>query len=176
MGALVEASWKLTFKSAHMMLESASAAPRLVQEVTGLYKSAIDALREGLASSDGASLKAVEATASQQKLETILTVMTSMQENGGGGGGGGGGAGPNSLEAANKMAANTSRNILGAMTEDDLPVVLQHPLGRALAVVSDWAELQQTIKGLFEAVTTGDLQLSDESKAAARKVVQAINA
>ena len=167
--ALVEASWKLTFRAAHMMLEATSAAPRLMSEVGNVYTEAIKAMKDAISQSENVSVAAVTAEASSKKLDQMMGLIKHFGSDGDGNGRDFSGA------STPARAAVASRDLLGSITPDDLPDLLAHPLGQALAVAQTWSDLQQTVAGLFKALDTGEITLSLDSREAARAVVKLLN-
>ena len=166
--ALVEASWKLTFRAAHMMLDATSAAPRLMTEVGKVFGEAIGHMKDAVQQSESVSVAAVSAEASSKKMDQMLGLIKHF------GAADGEGRDPSGASTPAR-AAVASRDLLSSIASHDLPDLLAHPLGQALAVAQTWSDLQQTVGELFKAVERGEIRLGVDSIEAARVVVRALN-
>ena len=168
---MMEAAWKVTFRAAHMMLDATSAAPRLMHEIGSVYSEAIAAMRDATQQSEGTSIAAVTAVAAQKKLDRVLGLIENFS--------GADGNGEKGRDASGKStperAAMASRSLLGSITKEDLPTVLGHPLGQALAVAKTWEELQATVGELVTAFDDGEITLSLDSVSAVRSVIRKLN-
>lgn len=164
---LIDASWKLTFKAAHMMLQATSTAPRLMQEVGGVYKTAMTVHQEGLQASDAQTIAHIRAESSDKKQDRILMVLKEML-----------GGKDETAQKALKEASTTdsSRKLLSSLEPDDLVAVLAHPLGRVIATATKWGELTGAVESLWDAHSKGEISLSKASLDAARVVVRGFNA
>jgi hypothetical protein len=171
---LLEASWRTTFRSAQMMLDATSAAPRLMHEIGTVYTEAIAAMRDATQQSEGTSIAAVAAEAAQKKLDRIMGL---IEHFGGGGTGNGIGNGERDATGAStpERAAVASRTLLGSISPDDLPAVLGHPLGQALAIANTWDDLKSSVGKLVSAFDAGEIKLSVDSVSAVRAVIRTLN-
>jgi len=167
---LMEGAWKVTFRAAQMMLDATSAAPRLMHEIGTVYTEAIQAMREATQQSEGTSIAAVTAEAAQKKLDRVLGLIENF---------GGGGDGGNGIDASGKSsperAAVASRSLLGSLTKEDLPSVLEHPVGQALAIARTWDDVKETVGLLVAAFDKGEIKLSVDSASAVRTVIRSLN-
>lgn len=165
---LMEASWKVTFKAADMMLRAVSTAPRLMEEVGGVYKSAMALHHDGLEASDKQTIAAIQAETSDKKQDRILGVLREIL--------GSGDKTEKALKEKDTSAAGSSRELLASFESDDLTAVLGHPMGRAIATAAKWGDLTSAVEGLWKAHTSGEISLSKASLSAAQVVVKGFNA
>ena len=170
---MMETAWRVTFRAAQMMLDATSAAPRLMHEIGTVYSEAIAAMRDATQQSEGTSIAAVTAEAAQKKLDRVLGLVESF--GGGGGGNNGNGERDGSGASTPARAAMASRSLLGSLDDNDLPTVLAHPLGRALAVAETWGELQSSVASLVGAFDKGEIKLSVDSKSAVSAIIRGLN-
>ncbi len=171
---LMEGAWKVTFRAAQMMLDATSAAPRLMHEIGTVYSEAIAAMRDATQQSEGTSIAAVTAEAAQKKLDRVLGLIENFSS--------GGGAANEALGERDTSGASTparaavaSRNLLGSISAEDLPAVLGHPLGQALAIANTWDDLKASVGELVGAFDAGEIKLSVDSVSAVRAVIRTLN-
>lgn len=166
---VVRASWELTFRSARMMIDTTSIAPRLVREVASVYREALATLREVTGTGEAATLAAVQADASSKKLDKIFGVLEKVA--------GVDERGKKAVTAGNKGdgAIAFAGRLLRAATKEDRESMLDHELGRALAIVDDMPTLKKLVDRLWAAHSSGDLKLSQTTLDAARAVVKELN-
>ncbi len=167
---MMETAWKVTFRAAQMMLDATSAAPRLMHEIGGVYTEAISAMRDATQQSEGTSIAAVTAEAAQKKLDRMLGLVERFA-----GGEDGPAANGKGAPSSPERAAVASRSLLAAISKDELPTVLGHPLGQALAIANTWDDLKSSVHELVTAFDAGEIKLSVDSVSAVRAVIRGLN-
>jgi len=166
--ALFEASWRLTFEATQKMIDSASAAPRLMQEIGTVMREALQTFREAGGAGDRAAIEAIRVDGQAAKFDRLIQLVEATQ-------------GKAPATAAPAVAADTKtpgavQQLLGALTDDELAAVVAHPLGRTVVRATEWSALQSGIASLWPAVTAGEIVISKPSLDKVRAVVKALNA
>lgn len=149
------------------MIDAASAAPRLVTAAVAVWKDALDTVREVSGTSESATLAAVQADASQAKLDKLVSVLETLTANDA--------PKTKAKTAGGADIATWAARLIGLGTEDEVAAMFREGLGAKMLAATDRGELTSVVNELWGAHTAGKVKLSKDTLAKCKELVAEFN-